>query len=140
MLSPPRTALHMFLHCAHARAQFKAVRRSHLQQHLLQRADHADSIEIIVIAEMRDANILPFISPWPFATTIAKRSRNSFTIALESTPLGGNIAVTAAAGHVGANRPVPAPARPREPFCRSFGVVDERIAAVGKVAVTGLRM
>src|SRR5216683_590905 len=43
-------------------------------------------------------NSLPFISPWPFATTEENDSRNSFTILLESIPAGAVIPVTAAPG------------------------------------------
>src|SRR5581483_1239503 len=48
-------------------------------------------------------NSLPFISPWPFATTAEKFSRNSFTIAPESSPAGAEIAVKAADGQLGEN-------------------------------------
>src|SRR5579883_1659506 len=45
-------------------------------------------------------NSLPFISPWPLATTALKASRNSLTMAPESTPAGDSSAVTAAAGEI----------------------------------------
>ena len=43
-------------------------------------------------------NSLPFMSPWPFATTAENDSRNSFTSLLESTPAGAVTAVSAAPG------------------------------------------
>src|SRR5215469_16041580 len=42
--------------------------------------------------------ILPFISPWPLATTAENDSRNSFTIFEESSPAGAFTAVSAAPG------------------------------------------
>src|ERR1019366_2637978 len=48
-----------FLHRLDACAQLEPMRWSHLQQYLLQRADHANGIEVVVVTEVRDADHLP---------------------------------------------------------------------------------
>ena len=127
-----------FLHGAHAGAEFEVVGWRDLQQYVLQRADDADGIEVVVVAEMGDAEELAlhlalavgddhgkalaeFLHDGAGIDAGGRQHRGH-----RSGRTGGREQLQAERLHAGAHH-----------GGRSFRIVDERIAAVGQIAVAG---